>query len=104
MATFSVATVAARRAKRSMAKLEKTCAAHSAMMILFVLFGVFSRLHSRSHYLTIHLGGLDSLKPTYVPELIPIRPRSVALKSGIVKSLQTDETKTSPRMIVHAII
>src|SRR6185437_9729306 len=51
-----------------------------------------------------HFGESDILKPTYVPELIPMRPRRVALKSGIVKLLHTEATKTMPRMMVHAII
>jgi hypothetical protein len=73
------------------------------MIFLLILCCVdLCLIGSRNH--EFHLGASDNLKPTYVPELIPMRPRSVALKSGIVKLLYTEATKTMPRMMVHAII
>src|SRR5205823_10196332 len=46
----------------------------------------------------------DTLNPRYVPELIPMRPSSVALNCGISRSLYTEAMKITPRISVQANI
>src|SRR5436305_14317820 len=45
-----------------------------------------------------------TLNPRYVPELIPMRPSSVALNCGISRSLYTEAMKITPRISVQANI
>src|SRR6266511_4844837 len=45
-----------------------------------------------------------TLNPRYVPELMPIRPSSVALNCGISRSLYTEAMKITPRINVQANI
>ena len=48
-----------------------------------------------------YLAVSGNLKPTYVPELMPIRPSSVVSNWGIVRSLRTARTKTAPKTRVQ---
>src|SRR5438067_6577718 len=45
-----------------------------------------------------------ALNPRYVPELMPIRPSSVALNCGISRFLYTEAMKITPRISVQANI